>query len=200
MDPDTIKGFGEMAIGSLVAGAGITALFYLFDPNSSYNINKAIRDRNRAIWGIHNAINNKEQINTKSSDIPQENNWYLWLNLTREENRDSFVENHHKLRNQFTEYGKKYEHLQVHDGDFDPLPKGVIYLATRSVQSSRYCMAKTAEQFKPELESLKNDLIIASLENRVIGPTNNTELIEQYGDNLEMVRLFARRDELLANR
>lgn len=197
MDPDTIAEIGALVGLSLLGGAGLTAGFYLFNKPERYFLGRPKKlNQKGQLSGkeITSVLKNTELTAPEfSNDNNEKDNWYLWLNLTREEDRNSFVENHRALRSQFKEYGKRYEHLQVHDGDFDPLPSCVIYLAARSVPSSRYCMAKTAGQFKPELDGLKNDLINASLESRIIGPTNNLEMVEQYGDNLELKKVVDRR-------
>ncbi len=124
------------------------------------------------------------------------NEWYLWLDLTKTENHDEFVNNHVELRQTFNDLGKIYTNLQIHDGDFDKLPDCVIVLANYQHHSSRYAMAKTVEQFKTELDSLKNDLVHASLEKRVIGPTNRQEDVIEYADNFELEKIIARLEEL----
>jgi hypothetical protein len=120
--------------------------------------------------------------------------WYMWLNLTKEGN--TLVENHHEIRAKFRELGKRYEHLQIHDGDFDPVPDGIMILASRSIPSSRYCMAKTTAAYRSELDSLKNDLVKESLETRVIGPTNSPMEVQQYGDNFKLHEIVRRRSGL----
>ena len=116
--------------------------------------------------------------------------WYLWLNLTTKEDRNAFVKDHLELRKTFDRLGRNYPHLQVHDGNFDALPDCVVVLASRSIPSSRYCMAKTSEQYRQEIDCLRNDLLGASLEERVIGPTNNPKDVFQYGDNFELQKIL----------
>ena len=116
-----------------------------------------------------------------------ENNWYLWLSLTKKENPDIFVEDHDEIRNTFEEFSKKYHNLKTHNGNL--IPKGIIVWNTK-IPSCRYCMAKTSEEFKSELESLKLDLIKKSLENRIIGPTDNKEIINKFMDNFEIERIY----------
>jgi len=117
----------------------------------------------------------------------------MWLNLTEEENKNALVENHQEIRDKFRELGKRYEHLQIHDGDFDPVPEGIMILAARSIPSSKYCMARTTMNHKSELDDLKNDLVNKSLDSRVIGPTNSSIEIQQYGDNFKLHEIVKRR-------
>ncbi|MDD5191725.1 MAG: hypothetical protein PHH54_03555 [Candidatus Nanoarchaeia archaeon] len=138
-------------------------------------------------------IPSAEKKNSTCLPVVENNDWYLWLNLTKNNDRSKFVENHQALRTQFVEYGRKYEHLQIHNGDFDALPSCLIVLASRSVPSSRYCMAKTTAEYKSELDGLKSYLVSASLENRVIGPTCEQEKVTQYGDNFELQKIINRR-------
>ena len=197
MDYDTLK-YVATCVGLLLGESVFigTALYLLVEKTSS-RFSRSTKE-NELSKSESSKINLDQVVETGVAEAQessvQNDNWYLWLNLTKDEYRNSFAENHLELRSVFKKYGKKYQHLQIHDGDFDPLPSCVIVLTSRSVPSSRYCMAKTTNSFKPELENLKNDLVKASLEKRIIGPTSDLRMVEQYGDNFELqkrlVRLF----------
>lgn len=172
MDYDTLKGIGAWA-GLLIGGpVFLVTGFYL-----SRKLERIVSE---------NPIPLKEE--PKVNDT-----WYLWLNLTTPEDKDALIPNHLELRNSFNNLGKKYSHLQIHDGNFDTLPKCVIVLTSRSILSSRYCLAKTSEQYQPEIASLRNDLVNASLEARIIGPTNNPQDVFQYGDNFKLQKIVERK-------
>jgi len=115
----------------------------------------------------------------------EQNQIYLWLDLT--DSQRTLVDNHHELRYKFRQLASHYSHLKVHDGDFDPVPEGILIMAARSVPSSKYCMAKVEQEYRTELDRLKVDLIKESdLEKRVIGPTDDPRQIRIYGDNFEL--------------
>jgi len=195
MNYDTLKYIGACT-GLWLGGSALigTALYFL-NRNTSRRFRSSARENELNESGslqinLDQAV---ETIAPKSQESSAQNdNWYLWLNLTKDEYRNSFAENHHELRSAFKKYGEKYPHLQIHDGDFDPLPDCVIVLTSRSVPSSRYCMAKTTSSFKPELDNLKGDLAKASLEKRIIGPTNDLGMVEEYGDNFELQKKLVR--------
>lgn len=184
MDYDTLNGIGA-CVGVWLGGSVLLGTaFYLLNKHAN------------GINGINIVPLDQvvETIAPKSKgDSAQNEDWYLWLDLTNKGDQNSFVENHRTLRTQFKEYGKKYQHLQVHDGNFDSLPDCVLVLTSRSVPSSRYCMAKTTATHKSELDGLKIDLLKESLECRIVGPTDDPREVQLYGDNFQLHEIFRRR-------
>ncbi len=193
MNYDALKDLGEFVGLCLGSSVFLGTLFYLFDKQLSRSEETIQKSRKSPESNLELELlspgaetTTLEPLESHLEGKTLDGEWYLWLNLTKDGDRNSFVENHLELRERFKEYGGKYSHLQIHDGNFDPLPKCVIVLVPRSVPSSRYCMAKTTGQFTPEIEGLRADLAAASLENRVVGPTNSPQAVIEYVDNFKL--------------